>query len=315
MRRAEREQCGPMSTRKPPTWPVIPLALPAAVSIWAGWVGLGGLTGFGVVQLLPGIWDGLRINTAVTLPIGMEAYAAYALHCWLHRGTPRRAKDFARVSSIAALVLGALGQVAYHLMAASGVQHAPWQIVALVACLPVGVLGMGATLANLLGEDDEPEAAGQELGADLHQAPAVGTSTVADLPPVAPAQPIGPPVLPAFRVGGTAPSAQQDQPGEQSADRSGGSTRTDPAGRPEPVRAERDGSPRKRTGKPKTDAQLSRAVRDLAEQNGGSPPSQYAVRQQFGIGGSRAARLLAELDTTPAGPPASNGAARKEGTR
>ncbi|HEX2300002.1 MAG TPA: ABC transporter permease, partial [Pseudonocardiaceae bacterium] len=66
-----------MTARKVPAWPLIVLALPAAVSIWAGWVGLGGLTGFGVVQLLPGIWDGVRINTAITLPIGMEAYAAY----------------------------------------------------------------------------------------------------------------------------------------------------------------------------------------------------------------------------------------------
>jgi hypothetical protein len=73
---------------------------------------------------------------------------------------------------------------------------------------------------------------------------------------------------------------------------------------------------RKRTAKPKTDAQLSRAVRDLADRNGGSPPSQYAIKQRLGVGSARAARLLAELDPTSAGPPASNGAAtRKEGTR
>jgi hypothetical protein len=31
-------------------WPVMVLALPAFVAIWSGWVGLGGLTGFGVVH-------------------------------------------------------------------------------------------------------------------------------------------------------------------------------------------------------------------------------------------------------------------------
>lgn len=150
--------------------------------------------------------------------------------------------------------------------------------------------------------------------------------------PMAPIPVAAPPI---FRVGGSAPAAvvtgrpgplpagRPDfapavQPGGQPTDRPGeqpgSSARTAPAGRPEPVRVDRDGSPRKRPGKPKTDAQLSRAVRELAEANGGSPPSQYAVRQQFSIGGSRAARLLAELDTTPAGPPSSNGAATREGS-
>lgn len=108
-----------MSARRVPAWPVGVLALPAAVAIWSGWVGLGAMTGFGVVQLLPGIWDGARINTAITLPIGMEAYAAYALRAWLTPGTPQRARQFAKASAIGALILGALGQIGYHLMAAA----------------------------------------------------------------------------------------------------------------------------------------------------------------------------------------------------
>ncbi|MBV9161983.1 MAG: hypothetical protein JO281_10635 [Pseudonocardiales bacterium] len=79
--------------------------------------------------------------------------------------------------------------------------------------------------------------------------------------------------------------------------------------------ATRTGPGRKRTGKPRTDAQLSAAVRELAAQTGG-PPSQYAIKQRLGVGSGRAVRLLAELDTTPAGPPASNGAATpKDGAR
>jgi hypothetical protein len=138
------------------SWPVVVLALPAFVAIWSGWVGLGGLTGFGVVHPLPGIWDGLSLNTAITLPIGMETYAAFALRAWLSHGASARARRFAKRSAIAALVLGAAGQVAYHLMTAAGVTAAPWPITTLVACLPVAVLGMGAALAHLLHEP-EPE--------------------------------------------------------------------------------------------------------------------------------------------------------------
>jgi len=142
------------AARKLSVWPLIPLALPASVAIWSGWVGLGGLTGFGVVHPLPGIWDEARLNTAITLPIGVEAYAAYALRAWLTPGVLDRARRFAKKSAIGSLLLGALGQVAFHVMAAAGITAAPWWITTLVACLPVGVLGMGAALAHLLRTTD-----------------------------------------------------------------------------------------------------------------------------------------------------------------
>jgi hypothetical protein len=136
-------------------WPVVVLALPAFVAIWSGWVGLGGLTGFGVVHPLPGIWDRLALNTAITLPIGMETHAAYALRAWLsHDGASGQARRFAKWSAITALALGAAGQVAYHLMTAAGVRAAPWPITTVVACLPVAVLGMGAALAHLLQQPE-----------------------------------------------------------------------------------------------------------------------------------------------------------------
>ncbi|PMR58469.1 ABC transporter permease [Verrucosispora sp. ts21] len=135
-------------------WPVILLALPAFVAIWSGWVGLGGLTGFGVVHPLPGIADGFAINTAITLPIGVETYGAYALYVWLSGRVPERARQFAKWSAIASLLVGALGQVAYHLLVAAGVQVAPWWITTAVACLPVAVLGMGAALAHLVRSHD-----------------------------------------------------------------------------------------------------------------------------------------------------------------
>ena len=81
-------------------WPLFLIAAPAAVAIWSGWVGLGGMCGFGVIHPLPGIWDALQINTAITLPIGVESYGAYALGAWLTPGTPGRARSFARRSAI-----------------------------------------------------------------------------------------------------------------------------------------------------------------------------------------------------------------------
>lgn len=136
-------------------WPVWLLMLPAAVAIWGGWVGLGEMAGFGSVRLLPGIYDRLVIDTAITLPIGMETYAAYALYVWLSGKAVGKALRFARRSAVAALLVGALGQIAYHVMAAAGVGAAPWWITAGVACLPVAVLGMGAALAHMVRAEAE----------------------------------------------------------------------------------------------------------------------------------------------------------------
>jgi hypothetical protein len=135
------------------SWPVLLLALPAFVAIWSGWVGIGGLTGFGVVHPLPGIADGVRLNTAITLPIGVETYAAFALRVWLSGRVPARARRWAKWSAIGSLALGAAGQVAYHLLAARHVTAAPFQVTVLVSCLPVAVLGMGAALAHLMRDN------------------------------------------------------------------------------------------------------------------------------------------------------------------
>ncbi|SCF05465.1 ABC transporter permease [Micromonospora tulbaghiae] len=140
--------------RRAVAWPVVLLALPAFVAIWSGWVGLGGLTGFGIVHPLPGIWDSFSINSAITLPIGVETYGAYALYVWLSGRVPAPALRFAKWSALGSLAVGALGQVAYHLLVAAGVTSAPWWITTAVACLPVAVLGMGAALAHLVRTHD-----------------------------------------------------------------------------------------------------------------------------------------------------------------
>jgi hypothetical protein len=143
-----------------PRWPLYLIALPAAVAVWSGWVGIGQLSGFGLVHPLPGIINGFTINTAITLPVGVEAYGAYAMGAWLSPGVPESARKFAKWSAIGALALGVLGQVAYHLLSAAHAARAPWPVVVLVSSLPVIVLGFGAALSHLLrGEHEAPQTA------------------------------------------------------------------------------------------------------------------------------------------------------------
>ncbi|HWU21678.1 MAG TPA: hypothetical protein VN088_09135 [Nocardioides sp.] len=157
-----------MSARR---WPLALIAAPAAVAIWSGWVGLGGMCGFGLVQPFPGIvrW---HLDTAITLPVGVEAYGAYALGAWLRPAAiPARARDFARRSAIGSLALGMSGQVIFHLLAAAHAHRAPWPVTVAVACMPVAVLGFGAGLAHLLRADD-PEPAPEAEPEPLPDEPA-----------------------------------------------------------------------------------------------------------------------------------------------
>jgi hypothetical protein len=134
------------------SWPLLVLAAPAAAEVWSGWVGIAQKTGFGLVSPLPGIWPSLHLDTAITLPVGVEAYAAYALRAWLARDQmiSARTRRFAKWSAICSFALGMAGQVAYHLMAQAGTARAPWPITTIVSCLPVLVLGMGTALAHML---------------------------------------------------------------------------------------------------------------------------------------------------------------------
>ena len=144
-----------------PRWVLITLAvigMGAFVATWAGWVGLGGLTGFGKVHPLPGIWNDLEIDTAITLPLGIEAYAFLSLGAWLSGWAPNPASaKFAMWSGLFSIVLGMSAQVAYHLLVTSpGHQEgspggvAPWGVVLAVSCIPNTVLAFGSILAHLL---------------------------------------------------------------------------------------------------------------------------------------------------------------------
>jgi hypothetical protein len=165
-------------------WPLIPIAAPAAVAIWSGWVGLGQLCGFGLVEPFPGIvpW---HLDTAITLPVGVEAYGAYALGAWLTPETPERARAFARRSAVGALALGMTGQIVYHLLAAAHAPRAPWPVVVIVSCMPVVTLGFGAALTHLLRVPvAAPEAAETMPAASApEEAPEPPANTLSSAPP------------------------------------------------------------------------------------------------------------------------------------
>ena len=140
------------AARRSYPWPLLLIAAPAAVAIWSGWVGLGALCGFGLVQPFPGIvsW---HLDTAITLPVGIESYAAYALYVWLGTRAAGATREFARNSALGALALGMLGQVASHLLAVAGWAAAPWPVVVGVACLPVVTLAFAAALFHRVRAD------------------------------------------------------------------------------------------------------------------------------------------------------------------
>src|SRR5690606_23752631 len=164
--------------RSPVAWPLFLLSLPAFVSIWGGWVGMGRLTGFGPINLLPGIAD-LTVDTAITLPIGLETYAAYSMYAWLaaaHLSTSTR--RFAKWSALGSLVLGMAGQAAYHVMASQGTVKAPVEIVIVVSAIPVIVLGLGTGLAHAMRKDwhayqSTLQVARADAGTDVPEVPAV----------------------------------------------------------------------------------------------------------------------------------------------
>lgn len=152
---ADRSPAASSSRRTARSWPLLVLAAPAAAEVWSGWVGIAQKTGFGLVSPLPGIYPSLHLDTSITLPIGVEAYAAYALRAWLasEPWVSRRTRRFAKWSAICSFGLGMAGQVAYHLLEQAGAARAPWAITTIVSCLPVLVLAMGTTLAHMLRAD------------------------------------------------------------------------------------------------------------------------------------------------------------------
>jgi len=105
---ADRSPAAARTGRTVRSWPLLVLAAPAVAEVWSGWVGIARKTGFGLVSPLPGIWPSLHLDTTITLPVGVEAYAAYALRAWLatENAVSARTRRFAKWSAIGSFALG-----------------------------------------------------------------------------------------------------------------------------------------------------------------------------------------------------------------
>jgi hypothetical protein len=149
---ADRSSAAVRPGRAVRSWPLLVLAVPAAAEVWSGWAGIAQKTGFGLVSPLPGVWPSLHLDTAITLPVGVEAYAAYALRAWLSReqAVSARTRRFAKWSAIFSFALGMAGQTS--------------DAVKLSSCLGKFFLGGGeggGLVVVLPGDQAVPEAAEQ----------------------------------------------------------------------------------------------------------------------------------------------------------
>lgn len=130
------------------------IAVPAFLAVWSGWIGLGQMTGWKEMDMLPGFNHGgwAEIDTSVTLPIGIEAFGALSLAVWLaSRKVQGILRTYSAICAFGSLTLGALGQVAYHVLKVNGTtpENVPDLLVGFVAVLPVIVFGACAGLIHL----------------------------------------------------------------------------------------------------------------------------------------------------------------------
>ena len=148
--------------RKNHLWVLFAIAFPAAVEVWASWVGVGSRSGFPVIRLPFGLPE---FSTGFSLAVGMEAYWGYALYVWLAAGAGPRSRKFAMQSAIGAFTLSLLGQIAYHLMLAEHVAATPVIVVVFVAALPVTLLALVAFLIHLMHADGRDAENAERLAA------------------------------------------------------------------------------------------------------------------------------------------------------
>lgn len=261
--------------RSPILWVI---AAPASVAVWSGWIGLGEKAGWNDVQPLPGIADGFTFPSALLLPIGVEAYGLYAMSRWLSPHTPARARRFAGWSALGSLLIGAAGQVCYHLLAAQDRAVAPDWVVVAVASLPVAVLGMAGLLAHLCAvgpvQDEVRSMPGQAGPVEVdhpvrdHSGPAEQTTgpTSADHPDQAgPVQPVRRSTTPR-----TTRTVNRVRTGPDQADRT------------------------------RSDADLIEQIRALIAAGDLAPaPSATRLTAHLGIGKSRALRLAPQISAVP----------------
>jgi hypothetical protein len=130
----------------------------AAVSSWAGWVGLALMAGW--TQSV-GLGDtGVRLWLAWLLPIAVDVYALVAARVWMRLPwVSPSTRSFARWTTLATVALGVAANVVYHVSdthsagTASHTADLSLAIVVATASLPPLMLGAVAHLSALMNSD------------------------------------------------------------------------------------------------------------------------------------------------------------------
>ena len=115
----------------------------------------GRLTGFGMVSPLPGIWPSLHLDTSITLPVGVAAYAASRARLAGPRPGDQR-PDLPVRQMVGDLLVRARHGRAGGLSPDGSGRDGPGAgspFTTIVSCLPVLVLAMGTALAHMLRAD------------------------------------------------------------------------------------------------------------------------------------------------------------------
>ncbi len=147
----DRTNTAPSTDRMPKTlWVVAGLvALPALVSIWAGWVSLGLATGWKEVQLFPSVpgLNGVHLNTVIFLPFSVEVLTIVSMGFFLHyRG--KAIRRVAGITALATVALGLFGQAWSHHLQATGAAAPSWLVV-FTSGLPVVAMALVGLLVHL----------------------------------------------------------------------------------------------------------------------------------------------------------------------
>lgn len=126
------------------------VGLTAAVASWAGWVGLAKMCGWTDAVNMRVV----HFQLAWLLPIAVDVYALTGFRVWLRVDwASETTRNYARLSTFAAIGLGVAGNGGYHLMVSLGWTVAPGAVVVLVSSLPPIMLGAVAHLSAIATRD------------------------------------------------------------------------------------------------------------------------------------------------------------------
>ena len=168
-------------TQRVGTWPLLVLALPAAVAVWSGWVGIGQMTGFGQVTSCQE--SGTPCISTPPSPCRSASKPTPPTHCG--PGCPPALRSLPGPAGSPAGQRSDPSCSAWPGRSPTTSSRRPVLrmrpgITTAVSCLPVLVLGMGAALAHLLRADSHRTNLGGQAKSTHPADQAAGKDTRAD---------------------------------------------------------------------------------------------------------------------------------------